>query len=193
MGKPKRREQIKLFDRHTLINDTLIRDVMVLPKYFSFVRGIVDSWGLQHTLQQHKLLKHIQKKMFRETVDMIKKIDDSDYMDKFWKEYSTNIKLGVMEHDSNQARLAKLLLFRSSNDPEKMTSLDGYLSRMKNDQDNIFFMAGECLDEVANSPFAERLSKRGYEVLYLIEPLDEHCVQSLPEYDTIKFQNVAKE
>merc|ERR1739841_42984 len=98
------------------------------------------------------------------------------------------------EHDwSNQARLAKLLLFRSSNDPEKMTSLDGYLSRMKDEQEeNIFFMAGESLDEVKSSPSVERLLKKGYEVLYLIEPLDEHCVQSLPHYDGQKFQNVLK-
>jgi len=98
-----------------------------------------------------------------------------------------------MEDHSNRTRLAKLLRFRSSNDAEKMTSLADYVSRMKDKQEHIFFMAGGSLDEVKNSPFVERLLKKGYEVLYLIEPVDEYCIQSLPEYDGKKFQNVAKE
>merc|ERR550534_1085029 len=170
----------------------------MMPKYLSFIRGIVDSDDLplnvsRKQLQQHKLLKVIKKKLVRKALDMIKKIDDSDYMDKFWKEFSTNIKLGVMEDHSNRTRLAKLLRFRSSNDPEKMTSLDDYLSRMKEKQENIFFMAGGSLDEVKNSPFVERLLKKGYEVLYLIEPVDEYCIQSLPDFEGKKFQNVAKD
>lgn len=191
----KRREQIKLFVRRVFITDDF-QDMM--PKYLSFIKGIVDSDDLplnvsREQLQQHKLLKVIKKKLVRKALDMIKKIDDADYMDKFWKEFSTNIKLGVMEDHSNRTRLAKLLRFRSSNDAEKMTSLADYVSRMKDKQEHIFFMAGGSLDEVKNSPFVERLLKKGYEVLYLIEPVDEYCIQSLPEYDGKKFQNVAKE
>jgi len=113
--------------------------------------------------------------------------------DKFWKEFSTNIKLGVMEDHSNRTRLAKLLRFKSSHDNEKLTSLADYVARMKDKQENIFFMAGSSLDEVKNSPFVERLLRKGYEVLYLTEPVDEYCIQSLPEFDGKKFQNVAKE
>merc|ERR1712013_812106 len=191
----KRREQIKLFVRRVFITDDF-QDMM--PKYLSFIRGIVDSDDLplnvsREQLQQHKLLKVIKKKLVRKTLDMIKKIDEADYMEKFWKEFSTNIKLGVMEDHSNRTRLAKLLRFRSSNDPEKMTSLADYIGRMKDKQETIFFMAGGSLDEVKNSPFVERLLKKGYEVLYLVEPVDEYCIQSLPEFDGKKFQNVAKE
>jgi len=191
----KRREQIKLFVRRVFITDDF-QDMM--PKYLSFIRGIVDSDDLplnvsREQLQQHKLLKVIKKKLVRKALDMIKKIDDADYMDKFWKEFSTNIKLGVMEDHSNRTRLAKLLRFRSSNDAEKMTSLADYVSRMKDKQEHIFFMAGSGLEEVRNSPFVERLLKKGYEVLYLVEPVDEYCIQSLPEFDGKKFQNVAKE
>merc|ERR1719230_2283545 len=173
----KRREQIKLFVRRVFITDDF-QDMM--PKYLSFIKGIVDSDDLplnvsREQLQQHKLLKVIKKKLVRKALDMIKKIDDADYMDKFWKEFSTNIKLGVMEDHSNRTRLAKLLRFRSSNDAEKMTSLADYVSRMKDKQEHIFFMAGGSLDEVKNSPFVE------------------YCIQSLPEYDGKKFQNVAKE
>jgi len=191
----KRRENIKLFVRRVFITDDF-QDMM--PKYLSFIKGIVDSDDLplnvsREQLQQHKLLKVIRKKLVRKALDMIKKIDDADYMDKFWKEFSTNIKLGVMEDHSNRTRLAKLLRFRSSNDKEKMTSLADYVSRMKDKQETIFFMAGSSLEEVQKSPFVERLLKKGYEVLYLIEPVDEYCIQSLPEFDGKKFQNVAKE
>ncbi|XP_002157524.1 endoplasmin [Hydra vulgaris] len=191
----KRRENIKLYVRRVFITDDF-QDMM--PKYLSFIRGIVDSDDLplnvsREQLQQHKLLKVIRKKLVRKTLDMIKKISDEDYKEKFWKEYSTNIKLGVIEDHSNRTRLAKLLRFRSSNDPEKMTSLADYLGRMKDKQDVIFFMAGASLEEVKNSPFVERLLRKGYEVLYLIEPVDEYCIQSLPEFEGKKFQNVAKE
>jgi heat shock protein beta len=191
----KRREQIKLFVRRVFITDDF-QDMM--PKYLSFIRGIVDSDDLplnvsREQLQQHKLLKVIKKKLVRKALDMIKKIDEADYMEKFWKEFSTNIKLGVMEDHSNRTRLAKLLRFRSSNDAEKLTSLADYIGRMKDKQEVIYFMAGGSLDEVKNSPFVERLLKKGYEVLYLIEPVDEYCIQSLPEFDGKKFQNVAKE
>lgn len=191
----KRRENIKLFVRRVFITDDF-QDMM--PKYLSFIRGIVDSDDLplnvsREQLQQHKLLKVIRKKLVRKALDMIKKIDDADYIEKFWKEFSTNIKLGVMEDHSNRTRLAKLLRFRSSNNKEKLTSLADYIGRMKDKQENIYFMAGSTMDEVKNSPFVERLLKKGYEVLYLIEPVDEYCIQSLPEFDGKKFQNVAKE
>merc|ERR1719219_1620617 len=191
----KRKEQIKLYVRRVFITDNF-EDMM--PKYLSFIRGIVDSDDLplnvsREQLQQHKLLKVIRKKLVRKALDMIKKISPEDYIDKFWKEFSTNIKLGVMEDHSNRTRLAKLLRFRSSNDPEKLTSLADYIGRMKDKQENIFYISGSSLDEVKNSPFVERLLKKGYEVLYLIEPVDEYCIQSLPEFDGKKFQNVAKE
>jgi len=191
----KRREQIKLFVRRVFITDDF-QDMM--PKYLSFIRGIVDSDDLplnvsREQLQQHKLLKVIKKKLVRKALDMIKKIPDADYLDKFWKEFSTNIKLGIMEDQANRTRLSKLLRFKSSHDAEKQTSLADYIGRMKDKQEHIYFIAGSSLDEVKNSPFVERLLKRGYEVLYLTEPVDEYCMQSLPDFEGKKFQNVAKD
>jgi heat shock protein beta len=190
----KKIDQIKLYVRRVFITDNF-EDMM--PKYLSFVRGVVDSDDLplnvsRETLQQHKLLKVIKKKLVRKTLDMIKKIDADQYAD-FWKEYSTNIKLGVIEDHSNRTRLAKLLRFYSSNDPKEVTSLEEYLERMKEKQEHIYFIAGSNREEVEASPFVERLLKKGYEVLYLIEPVDEYCAQSLPEFEGKKFQNVAKE
>jgi len=122
----------------------------------------------------------------------IKKIDAKEFKD-FWKEYSTNIKLGVIEDPSNRTRLAKLLRFHSSNSETEQTSLGEYVERMKEKQTAIYFVAGGSLKEVKDSPFLERLVKKGYEVLYLIEPVDEYCIQALPEFEGKKFQNVAKE
>lgn len=98
-----------------------------------------------------------------------------------------------MEDPSNRNRLAKLLRFYSSNDSNNQTSLSGYVERMKEKQDSIYYIAGSSRKEVENSPFVERLIKKGYEVIFLIEPVDEYCIQSLPEFDGKKFQNVAKE
>lgn len=190
----KRTDSIKLYVRRVFITDNF-EDM--LPKYLTFIRGVVDSDDLplnvsRETLQQNKLLKVIKKKLVRKTLDMIKKISKEDYQ-KFWKEYSTNIKLGVIEDTSNRTRLAKLLMFFSSNSETEHTTLEAYVERMKEKQEHIYFVAGNSKDEVSKSPFVERLLKKGYEVLYLTEPVDEYCIQSLPEFEGKKFQNVAKE
>ncbi|XP_067855435.1 endoplasmin [Heptranchias perlo] len=191
----KKSDYIKLFVRRVFITDDF-HDMM--PKYLNFVKGVVDSDDLplnvsRETLQQHKLLKVIRKKLVRKTLDMIKKIAEEKYDDDFWKEFGTNIKLGVIEDHSNRTRLAKLLRFQSSHHDAKLTSLEQYLERMKEKQDKIYFMAGASRSEVESSPFVERLLKKGYEVLYLTEPVDEYCIQALPEFDGKRFQNVAKE
>ena len=129
---------------------------------------------LFRSLQQHKLLKVIKKKLVRKVLDMIKKIEPEKY-EEFWKEFSTNIKLGVMEDSANRTRLAKLLRFKSSHEDGKETTLADYVERMKEKQEAIFFVAGTSLDEVKNSPFVERLLAKGFEVLFLTEPAERIC------------------
>merc|ERR1711972_1240934 len=185
-------ENIKLYVRRVFITDDF-KDMM--PNYLSFVKGVVDSDDLplnvsREPLQQHKLLKVIKKKLVRKTLDMIKKISDDKY-DAFWKEYSTNIKLGVIEDTANRTRLAKLLRFTTSGG--KLSSLSEYVERMKDKQEHIFYMAGGSVEEVKTSPFVERLLKKGYEVIYLTEAVDEYAISALPEFEGKKFQNVAKE
>lgn len=186
-------DNIKLYVRRVFITDKFT-DMM--PNYLSFIRGIVDSDDLplnvsRENLQQHKLIKVIKKKLIRKVLDMIKKISKEDY-EKFWKEYSTNIKLGVIEDPQNRARLSKLLQFHSSTQ-KGTTSLADYVSRMKPKQQHIYYIAGASEAEVEKSPFVERLNKKGYEVLYLTEPVDEYTISALPDFDGKKFQNVAKE
>jgi len=184
---------IKLYVRRVFITDNFQE---MMPSYLSFVRGVVDSDDLplnvsRETLQQNKLLKVIKKKLVRKTLDMIKKIAPEKYP-AFWQEYSTNIKLGCIEDQGNRSRLAKLLRFRSSNAGD-LTSLEDYIGRMKEKQEHIFYMAGGSMEEVTTSPFVERLLKKGYEVLYLTEAVDEYAISAIPEFEGKKFQNVAKE
>lgn len=188
-------DNIKLYVRRVFITDEF-NDMM--PNYLNFIRGVVDSDDLplnvgRETLQQHKLIKVIKKKLVRKALDLMKKIDGEEY-EKFWKEYSTNIKLGVMEDPSNRSRLAKLLRFQSSKTKDgKLTNLSEYVERMKPKQDHIYYIAAANRGEAEKSPFIERLIRRGFEVLYLVEAVDEYCISALPEFDGKKFQNVAKE
>uniref|UniRef100_A0A0K8RGG2 Heat shock protein 83 n=1 Tax=Ixodes ricinus TaxID=34613 RepID=A0A0K8RGG2_IXORI len=186
-------DHIKLYVRRVFITDDF-QDMM--PSYLSFVRGVVDSDDLplnvsREMLQQHKLLKVIKKKLVRKALDMMKRIPKDDYY-RFWKEYSTNLKLGIIEDTTNRSRLAKLVRFHSSHG-EELTSLSDYVTRMKDGQQFIYYIAGASLDEVKRSPFVERLIRKGYEVLLLTEPVDEYSISSLTEFEGKKFQNVAKE
>lgn len=186
-------DNIKLYVRRVFITDKF-NDMM--PNYLNFIRGIVDSDDLplnvsREDLQQHKLIKIIKKKLIRKVLDMIKKIPKEEY-ETFWKEYSTNIKLGVIEDSSNRARLSKLMMFKSSVSQNKTTLAD-YVARMKPNQNHIYYIGGLNEEETKASPFVERLVKKGYEVLYLTEPVDEHAISTLPEFEGKKFQNVAKE
>merc|ERR1739844_38023 len=188
-----KKDSIKLYVRRVFITDDF-KDMM--PNYLNFIRGVVDSDDLplnvsRETLQQHKLLKVIKKKLVRKALDMIKKLDAEAYVE-FWKEYSTNIKLGIIDDAANRTRLAKLLRFKTSNGDD-LTSLQDYVGRMKEKQDQIFYVAGASEKEVKESPFVERLLKKGFEVLYLTEAVDEYAISALPEFEGKKFQNVAKE
>nr|QBB20008.1 heat shock protein hsp90B [Ettlia sp. YC001] len=209
---------LKLYVRRVFISDDV--DTL-LPRYLSFLRGVVDSDSLplnvnREMLQVHSSLKTIKKKLVRKTLDAIKKMaddeikckasDDSDSENSekpsteecerfgtFWKEFGKALKLGILEDDNNRGRLAKLLRFHSSKSPKNFTSLADYVSRVKPGQKTIYWIAGLSQDEVARSPFAEKLVAEGYEVLYLTDVLDEYVMQQLTEFEDFKFANIAKE
>merc|ERR1712202_104677 len=127
----KKTDSIKMYVRRVFITDDF-QDMM--PKYLQFVTGVVDSDDLplnvsRETLQQHKLLKVIKKKLVRKALEMIKKLSKEEY-DAFWKEFGTSVKLGLIEDYSNRTRLAKLLRFASSESEEDLTSLEEYVERM---------------------------------------------------------------
>jgi heat shock protein beta len=190
----KKKNAIKMYVRRVFITEDF-EDMM--PKYLQFITGVVDSDDLplnvsRETLQQHKLLKVIKKKLVRKALEMLKKMSDEDYK-KFWAEFGTSIKLGLIEDYANRTRLSKLLRFASSNDAEELTSLEAYVERMDEKQESIYFAAGGSREEIEVSPFVERALKKGVEIIYLTEPVDEYTIQNLPEFDGKKFQNLAKD
>jgi len=122
--------------------------------------------------------------------------DEEDGVDKyetFWKSFGKNIKLGVIEDSSNRNKLAKLLRFSSTHDPDGITSLDEYISRMKDDQDTILYLPGDSKDQILKSPILKKYVKQGYEVLLMDDPIDEFCTQHLSEYEKRKVKSIAKD
>merc|ERR1711976_464532 len=119
--------------------------------------------------------------------------EDKDKFKTFYEQFSKNLKLGVHEDNATRKKLAKLLRFKSSKSGSEMTSLEDYVTNMKDNQAGIYYVTGESLSAVENSPFIEQLKKRGYEVLYMVDPIDEYCVQQLKEYDDKKLICATKE
>jgi len=131
-----------------------------------------------------------------ETEDKPTEKDEDDGVDKyetFWKSFGKNIKLGVIEDSSNRNKLAKLLRFSSTHDPDGITSLDEYISRMKDDQDTILYLPGDSKDQILKSPILKKYVKQGYEVLLMDDPIDEFCTQHLSEYEKRKVKSIAKD
>merc|ERR1712196_733842 len=120
-------------------------------------------------------------------------IEDHDDYITFWKEFSKAIKLGLYEDSSNRTKLAKLLRFYSSKSGDNFTSLEKYISRMKKGQKSIYYISGESKEAVEKSPYLERLRKKGYEVLYYIDPIDEYAMPQLTEFKGFQFAGANKE
>merc|ERR1711881_551292 len=116
-----------------------------------------------------------------------------EQMNKFYEQFGKNLKLGIHEDSTNRKKLASYLRYHSSQSGEEMTSMGDYVTRMKENQKDIYYITGESKDQVANSAFVERVTKRGFEVLYMVEPIDEYCVQQLKEYEGKTLVSITKE
>jgi heat shock protein beta len=191
-----------------------------MPRYLSFIKGVVDSDDLplnvsREQLQQHKILKVIGKKLVRKVLEMLTQLSEDDVKERkkirdgevgenavdekkeetkfatIWKNFAKSFKLGVIEDAGNKLRIAKLLRFPTTK--HGTSTLEEYIERMPSWQTSIFFLAGTDIEEVKKSPFLERAAKKGVEVLLFGEPLDEYLVQNMPDFEGKKLQNLAKE
>ena len=145
-------------------------------------------------LQQSKILKVIRKNLVKKCIELFEEIsEDKDNFKKFYEQFAKNLKLGIHEDSTNRKKLSEFLRYYTSSSGEETTGLKDYVSRMKENQTCIYYITGESKDVVANSAFVERVKKRGFEVVYMVDPIDEYCVQQLKEFDGKKLVSVTKE
>lgn len=189
-------QMIKLYSRKVFITDNCSD---LLPDYMKFVRGVIETDDLplnisRETLQQTKVLKVIGKNLVKKVLEMLNKIsNDPDLFRIFYEQYEKCIKMGVNEDTNHRNKLVPLLRYESMNTNGDKISLDDYVENMVEGQPGIYYISGESLKSVVNSPFLEKLKRKGYDVLFMCDPLDEYVTQHVRDYKEKKLFCVTKE
>lgn len=192
-------KNIRLYVKRVFISDDF--DGELFPRYLSFVKGVVDSNDLplnvsREILQESRIVRVMRKRLLKKTFEMIMGISLSENQEdcrKFWDNFGKNMKLGVIEDHANHKKLAPLLRFYSSFNEDELVSLDNYVDSMKEGQKAIYYIAADSITSARNAPFLEKLIEKEYEVLFLIDPIDEVAIQNLKSYKDKQFVDITKE
>ena len=194
--KLKKSKNIKLFVKRVLIADECEN---IVPEYLNFVKGLVDSNDLplnvsREMLQENNLIKIINKHIVKKCIDNIYdlSVNDVEQYKKFYEQYYKNIKLGIHTDDKNRNKLLKLVRFFTTKHKNDQISFDTYVKEMKEEQKDIYYLCGESIKTLEDSPFLELLNKKGYDIILFIDPMDEYYLQQVKEYENKKLVDISK-
>ena len=200
-SKGSKNNNIKLYVKRVFIMDNCDK---IVPEWLSCVSGIVDSEDLplnvsREMLQQNNIMKIIKKNLVKKSIELFNELSEDDTeegvktFEKFYENFSKNIKLGIHEDSANRNKLVKLLRFFTANSPDKMISLQQYVNNMKGGQKNIYFITGENAKSLHNTPFVKGMVSKGYDVVFMTEAIDEYITPHITDFDEKKLVNITKD